>query len=97
LSSIQEIFYLERQVRALDEALARYQLQLQELKEALEWIEKLHPKAVYRVFGGRVAVEVDPSKAKEIIEDEIKLLEAKIETLKKRREELERKLKELAR
>ena len=90
-----ELFYLERRLRALDEALARYQLQLQELKEALKWMEELRPKAVYRVFGGRVAVEVDPAKAKEVIEDEIKLLEVKIESLKKQREEVERKIKEL--
>jgi chaperonin cofactor prefoldin len=58
-------------------------------------MEELRPKAVYRVFGGRVAVEVDPAKAKEVIEDEIKLLEVKIESLKKQREEVERKIKEL--
>ncbi|NPA84796.1 MAG: hypothetical protein GXO07_02175 [Crenarchaeota archaeon] len=90
-----ELFYLERSLKAVDEALARYQLQLAELKEALKWMEELRPRAVYRVFGGRVALEVDPEKAREMIEEEIKLIEAKIEALKKQREELESKLKNL--
>ena len=88
-------FLLETQIKSIDETLARFQLELEELKEALKWIQELHPKSAYRVFGGRVAIEVDPEKLKDIVEDEIKLLEAKIETLKKEREKLEAELKSL--
>ncbi len=86
-------FLLETQIRSIDETLAKLQLELEELREALKWIQELHPKSAYRIFGGRVAIEVEPEKLKKVIEDEIKLLEAKIETLKKERDRLEAELK----
>jgi chaperonin cofactor prefoldin len=94
LPSLQDVFLLERRLRAIDEALADLQVKLEELKEALEWMQKLHPKSAYRVFANSIAIEVDPEKAKEIVEEEIKLLEAKIETLKKERERVEKELRE---
>ncbi len=90
-----KLFLLETELKSIDQTLAKLQVELEELKEALKWMEELHPKSAYRIFGNRIAIEVDPEKAKSVIEEEIKLLEAKIETLKKERERIENELRSL--
>ena len=81
-------FLLETQIKAINETLARLQLELKELEEALKWIHALHPKSAYKIFGGKVAIEVKPEEIEKIIEDEIRLLKAKIEALEKEKDKL---------
>ena len=59
-----------------------------ELREALKLVEEGKARSVYRVFGGRVIVELDPGKAADMIREELELTRLSRERLEKRREEL---------
>jgi len=65
------------------------------LREALRLVEEGKAKSVYRVFGGRVVVELDPGRAADMIREELELTSVTRERLEKRREELLREIKRL--
>lgn len=79
---------LRSQINVINETLTRLQLELKELEEALKWVQTLHPKSAYKIFGGKVAIEIDPKEIRKIIEDEIRLLKAKIDALEKEKDKL---------
>ena len=95
MSSILEIYSIQRELEELNRNLSKVESQIAELKEALKWAKELHPKAVYRVFGNRIALEVSSENIEEVINSEIEKLEKVRRLLTSRREELLEKLRRL--
>ncbi len=88
-------YLLERQIKSYDELIAKLEFQLAELKEALEWMKKMNVRSAYRIFGNRIAIEVDPSNLEKYVEEEVELLKARLNELKRKREELAKELRSL--
>jgi chaperonin cofactor prefoldin len=97
MSSIFDIYSIQRELASVEKSLSEVETQIAELKEALKWIDEMHPRAMYKTFAGRVAIELDPTKAREVIEAELEKLEKVKVLLVERRKELLEKLEELQR
>ncbi len=94
MTDILKLYSLQRELAQVEENLSKVETQIAELREALKWVEELHPVAVYRNFG-RVSVGIAPERAKEVIEEEIKRLEKVKEHLNERREKLLSEIRKL--
>ncbi len=92
------IYELERRLATIEQALGEIQAEIIELREAKKAIEEYNVRRVYRLYGKRLFIEVDPSRITKSIDEEIELLEvkaARLESEKKRVEEELRKLRSL--
>jgi chaperonin cofactor prefoldin len=94
MSSLFELYSIQRELASVERSLSNVETQIAELKEALKWAKELHPVAVYRNFS-RVSIAVDPEKAEELIKKEIERLEKVKELLERRRRELLERAKQL--
>jgi len=95
MSSVLEIYSLQRELEEINHNLSKVENEIAELKEALKWTKELHPKAAYKVFGNRIALELSPENIEEIIQGEIDKLEKVKRMLTSRRDELLKKLRSL--
>jgi len=87
---------IEARVRLQDieRSLAQLEVRLRELEEAKKLLESVKVLGVYKVYGGRIGVELPPEKAEEEIEREISSLRSTIELLRREREKLLSKIRE---
>ncbi len=95
MSSLLEEILIRREVARLGREIAVLEEELRELEEALKLVEEGRARSIYRVFGSFVAIELDPSRARELIEDRIALVRSALAGLRKRVEELESRLRSL--
>jgi len=87
---------IEARVRLQDieRSLAQLEVRLRELEEAKKLLESVKVLGVYKVYGGKIGVELPPEKAEEEIEREISSLRSTIELLRREREKLLSKIRE---
>ncbi len=83
------------ELRSIDAKLRELEVREVELREALRLVEEGKARSIYRVFGNRVIVEMDPGKAAEMIREEIELAKLTRERLLKRREEILKEIRSL--
>jgi len=92
MSTIFKIYNLQRELEEINKNLSKVESQIAELKEALKWIKELHPKAVYKTFADRIAIELPPDNVEDIVQKEIERLEKVKNFLISRREEILKKI-----
>ena len=87
---------IEARVRLQDieKSLAQLEVRLRELEEAKKLLESVKVLGVYKVYGGKIGVELPPEKAEEEIEREISSLRSTIELLRRERDKLLSKIRE---
>ncbi len=88
-------YELSSRLARLEETINELRRVALELREAREAIEQFKPSRAYRVYGGRVIIEVPVSEAKRILEEELELIELRLKKLEEEREKLLRELQEL--
>ncbi len=91
----ESLLTLQYELKSIEETLVKLKTELEELKTALKLMDELKPKSVYKTFGNRLIIEMDPSKAKELVEEEIEKLELKVKALENQRSKLLKELEEL--
>jgi len=95
LSSYLERLLMEREARDLAKRIEELRERLRELEDALRMVSEGRVRSVYRVFGGVIAIEIDPSRARDVIEEEIALTRSVIAALEKRLREIEERVRGL--
>ncbi len=88
-------YELSSRLARIEESINSLRRVVLELREAREAIEQLKPSRAYRVYGGRVIIEVPVSEAKRMLEEELELAELQLKKLEEEREKLLRELREL--
>lgn len=93
MSTYFERVRLEHEARALARRIAELRERLRELEDALRLVSEERVRSAYRIFGGVIAIEIDPSRARDVIEEEIALTRSAIAALEKRLREIEERLR----
>ncbi|MCE4620267.1 MAG: hypothetical protein F7C33_04510 [Desulfurococcales archaeon] len=81
-------------LQEIEKTLAQLEVRLRELEEARKLLESVKVLGVYKVYGGRIGVELPPEKAGEELEKELSSLRSTIELLRREREKLLSKIRE---
>lgn len=81
-------YELKHELREIERKLIELRNQLRELEEALRMAREGRVRTAYRIYGGRLAIEIDPNNVEQVIEEEIAITRTSIAVLEKRREEL---------
>ena len=88
--------FIEARVRLqeIEKSLAQLEVRLRELEEARRLLESVKVLGVYKIYGGKIGVELPPDKAVEEIEREITSLRSTLKLLQGEREKLISKIRE---
>ncbi len=92
---ITRIYELRSRLSRIAETLNELRGVEAELREALRALDVFKPKRVYRIFGGRVMIEIPPEEARRVIEEELELIKVRASKLEEEQSKLLKELREL--